>query len=86
MHYNYGVALQQLGRLGEAEQSYQAAYKLAPYMPDYLVALTNLYAQQKRWARALKCAEELLRRQPDNPQMRALLEYVKREAEGNAER
>jgi tetratricopeptide (TPR) repeat protein len=86
MHYNYGAALQQLGRLGEAEQSYQAAYKLAPYMPDYLVALTNLYAQQKRWARALKCAEELLRRQPDSSQMRALWEYVKGEAEGNAER
>lgn len=80
MHYNYGVALQQLGKTDQAEQSYRAAYKLAPQVPDYLSALVSLYTQQERWDRALKCAEELVRRQPDDPQMRALLEYVKREA------
>ncbi|MHC4180868.1 MAG: tetratricopeptide repeat protein, partial [Planctomycetota bacterium] len=81
MHYNYGAALHKLDRVEEAERSYQAAYKLAPQVPDYLVALTNLYAQQKRWANAVKCAEELVRRQPKNPQMLGLLEYVKQEAE-----
>ena len=80
MHYNYGVALQQLGKADQAEQAYRAAYKLAPRVPDYLSALVSLYTQQERWDRALKCAEELVRRQPDDPQMRALLEYVKREA------
>ncbi len=85
MHYNYGVALQQLGKADQAEQLYRAAYKLAPGVPDYLSALVSLYTQQKRWGRALKCAEELVRRQPDDPQMRALLEYVKREAGKNDE-
>jgi Flp pilus assembly protein TadD len=83
MHYNHAVALHQLGRLNEAEQSYRAAYKLAPQVSDYLVVLTNLYAQQERWDRAVQCAEELVRQQPDNPQMQALLRYVKQEAEGN---
>jgi len=85
MHYNYGAALQKLDRADEAEQSYQAAYKLAPHVPDYLAALANLYAQQKRWAAAVKCAEELLRRQPDDPQMQQLLQYLKQQAEGKGE-
>ena len=85
MHYNYGAALQKLGRVNEAEESYRTASKLAPGAPDYLVALVNLYAQQKSWARAVKCAEELVRQHPEDPQMRALLEYVKQEAQKNDE-
>lgn len=85
MHYNYGAALQKLGRMEDAQRSYQAAYKLAPQVPDYLVVLANLYAQQKRWTSAVKCAEELARRWPGDPQAAALLEYVRQEAQKNDE-
>ncbi len=85
MHYNHGVALQQLSKLDEAEQSYQTAYKLADRMPDYLRALTILYTQQERWARAMQCGEAFLKRWPNDPQMRALLQHIKREEGGNAE-
>jgi tetratricopeptide (TPR) repeat protein len=80
IHYNYGLALQKLGRPEEAEKSLVAAYRLAPGVTDYLHALTILYAQQKRWARALGCAEELARRLPDDPGAQALLSHVKRQS------
>jgi len=78
IRYNYGLALQQLGRLEQAEQQLAAAYKLAPRNSDYLYALAILYTQQKRWDRATACAEELVRRQPRNGQMRRLLDHAGR--------
>ncbi len=83
MHYNHGLALQRLGRPDEAEEALRAAHKLSPRMPDYLNALAILYSQQKRWARAVACAEELTRLDPHNPQYRSLLEHLKREAAGS---
>jgi len=81
IHYNYGLALQRLKRLDEAEQSLKTACKLASGDPDHLHALTILYSQQKRWANAIMCAEELVRQHPGNPQMRAVLDYVKRQSQ-----
>jgi Flp pilus assembly protein TadD len=78
--YNYGLALQKLGRPDEAEKWLATAYKLAPGVPDYLRALTILYLQQKRWSHALACAKDLVERMPDDPSARALLEHVEREA------
>ncbi len=80
IHYNHGLAMQRLGRAAEAEKSLRAAHKLSPRTPDYLNALAIFYAQQKRWARAIACAEELARIEPHNTQVRSLLEHVKREA------
>ncbi len=82
MHYNHGLALQRLRRPDEAEEALRAAHKLSPRTPDYLNALAILYSQQKRWARAVACAEELRRLDPQNPQARSLLEHIKREAAG----
>ncbi len=80
IHYNYGLALQQLDRPEEAEQQLKTAYELEPETPDFLHALTIFYSQQKRWPRAIACAEELVRRFPQNPQMHSLLEYVRQQA------
>ena len=78
IHYNYGLALQKLGRPTEAEGQFSQAYKLAPDAPDYLYALAILYAQEKRHARALACAEELARRWPENRAFQELLREVQR--------
>ena len=80
MYYNYGLALQKLGRADQAERALAAAYNLAPDVPDYLHALAILYTQQERWQRAIQCAGELVRRHPGDPRMRALLEHLKRQA------
>jgi tetratricopeptide (TPR) repeat protein len=79
IHYNYGLALQRLDRPEEAEKALSAACKLAPSNVDFLYALAVLYTQQERWARAVACLEELVRRRPNERQFRQLLEYAKRE-------
>ena len=61
MQYNYGLALQRLGKPAEAEQHLLAADKLAPDTFDFLNALAILYAQQRQWERALHYAERLAR-------------------------
>lgn len=80
IHYNYGLALQRLKRPGDAERELSAAYKLAPGVSAYLHALAILYSQEGRWSDAIKCAEELVRREPGNRQMHALLQYLQRGA------
>ena len=80
IHYNYGLALQRLKRPDDAERELSAAYNLAPGVPDYLYALAILYSQEERWTRAIKCAEELVRRAPGDRQMQDLLNQLKREA------
>jgi len=83
MHYNYGLALQHLGRMDEAAAQLEAAYRLEPGRPDYLHALAVLYAQQRRWSRALACAEELVRRFPGQRLFQALLLEIRAQAEAD---
>jgi tetratricopeptide (TPR) repeat protein len=65
VHYNYGLALQKLGRMDEAETSLKRAYRMAPRAPDHLHALAILYVQHRRWQAAAACTKELVRRWPE---------------------
>jgi tetratricopeptide (TPR) repeat protein len=80
MHYNRGLALQTLGRPDEAEAALRKAFELAPASTDYLYALATLYAQQKRWPKALACAEELVRMRPTDDRLKQFLEQLKQMA------
>ncbi len=80
IHYNYGLALQKLGRADEAEKALRAAHQLSPTSTDFLNALAILYTQQKDWERARAYAEQLIQLEPGNPQWGALLEFIQREA------
>jgi len=80
IHYNLGLAQQRLERPEAAEKALATAYELASGNPDFLYALAVLYVQQERWARAVACGEELVRRWPSDPRYRALLEHAKHEA------
>lgn len=66
IHYNYGLALQRLGRADPAEQALKTAVRLAPGSTDYLHALAILYTQQMRWGEAKAVAAELQRLEPGN--------------------
>ncbi len=72
IHYNYGLALQKLGRMEEAEAALKQACRLAPGAADHLHALAVFYVQQGRWASAAACAEELVRRWPRVPEFQRL--------------
>ncbi|MFZ5831915.1 MAG: tetratricopeptide repeat protein [Planctomycetota bacterium] len=76
VHYNFGLALQKLKRFDEAETALTRAYDLAPAVNQYLEALAILYTQQNRSSKALGIAQELVRREPQNPQFRSLLGFI----------
>jgi tetratricopeptide (TPR) repeat protein len=81
VHYNYGLALQKLGRNEEAEKSLSKAQELAPAAPDYLHALAILYAQTEQWPRAIAVAERLVRQHPREPGFQSLLNYLKEQSQ-----
>lgn len=80
MHYNRGLALQTLGRTEQAEAALRKAFELAPASVDYLYALATLYAQQKRWPRAVACAEELVRMRPTDERLKQFLAQLQQMA------
>lgn len=74
MHYNLGLALQRLGRLGQAAESLAKAERLAPREAEYLYALAVLHAQAGQWQTARHYAEKLRAIQPRQGQ--AMLERI----------
>lgn len=82
IHYNRGLALQQLGRSAEAEEALKTALRLAPESPDYLYALCAFFVEHQRWAEAESYALRLARLQPSNPRWQALLSEIGRRQSG----
>ncbi len=80
VHYNYGLALQKLGRLESAEKALIKARELAPATPDYLHAIAILYAQQNQWPRAIAAAERLVQQYPREQAFTVLLEHLRRQS------
>lgn len=74
MHYNLGLALQHLGRVGEAASALARAAALEPENPDYPYALTVLHLQAAHWAQARHYAERLKALRPREGQL--LLEEI----------
>jgi len=85
IHYNFGLALQTLGRPQEAEKELKTALGLSPKTTDFLNALAILYIQEKEWSRAAQCARELMRLEPANPQWGSLLDHIERESKRSEE-
>ena len=83
IHYNRGLAFQKLGQPKEAEEALREAYRLAPAVPDFLYALAIFYAQQKQWDRAIACAGELVRMQPDSRQWPSFLRHLQAKSKGS---
>ncbi len=74
--YNRAIALQTLGRIAEAEASYLEAIRQVPENGDYRYGLITLYMQQEDYERAHEHAVVLNRLQPNNPQIRELLQII----------
>ncbi len=80
VRYNYGLALQKLGRPDQAESELTAASRLEPAAEDYVHALYVLYSQQGRWEEAVEAARRLVAIRPDVPQLRSLLQQAEARA------
>ncbi|GAF78049.1 unnamed protein product, partial [marine sediment metagenome] len=81
-HYNYGLAMQHLGQIAEAEEALKTACRLSPRTVAFLHALAIFYAQQESWNNAKACVEGLMRLDPANPQWASTLEYYEQESQG----
>ena len=73
VHYNYGLALQQMGRKNRPRSFPARAQRLDPDDPTVPYALSVFYAQSGTRERALQWAETLLALRPGDPQVHRLI-------------
>jgi predicted CXXCH cytochrome family protein len=76
MQYNYGLALDKLGKTAEAEKHLRLSADLEP-TPDCLYALVNVLVERREWKDAVSVAERLERLSPD---YRGLTQQIMRRA------
>jgi tetratricopeptide (TPR) repeat protein len=79
VHYNAGLAAQQLGRVPAAEAALKRAAELDPEAPDFAYALATFYLAQMRYDRALEWAKKLASLVPEAPGPHQLIEEIKRQ-------
>jgi cytochrome c-type biogenesis protein CcmH/NrfG len=79
VHYNLGLAHQQLGEVASAQAAFEAARRISPDDVEVLRALAILRAQQADWTGAAVYVDALLRVAPDDPTARALRLRIEQE-------
>jgi len=77
LHYNTGLAYQQLKQPGEAVPFLLHAYDLVPGEPDFLNALAIFYIQQEQWQKALTYNEKLEALLPNQPRLQQRTAYIR---------
>jgi predicted Zn-dependent protease len=86
VQYNYALALQQSGKMKEAEGPLLRAYQLNPQDPDVVNAVVLFYAQQEKWDQALPYAQALVRLTPGAPEPLQMLKRIEAERAGRGSR
>ncbi len=71
-YYNWGLVLQKMGKVKEAESTYKNALLIDPNSEVNLYALAVLLAQNNRNSEARKVSEKLLKLNPNNATYQAL--------------
>lgn len=75
-HYNYGILMNQLGKLPEAEKALRRAYELTKETPElaqqYLETLVLIYRDAGKWDAMYSQAVDLTKMAPQNPNYREL--------------
>jgi tetratricopeptide (TPR) repeat protein len=74
--YNWGLALQNLGKTREAEQAFLSGLQKAPGQGYLEYALAVLYYQQGNLAKARKLAQGLLKKEPRNAEYAQLVQAL----------
>src|SRR5262249_30833947 len=69
--YYMGVALENLGDKGGAEQRYKDAMTNAPDLAEAAINLGALYLDQSKWDDAIAVTQKALVKRPDDPALHA---------------
>jgi Tfp pilus assembly protein PilF len=67
VHYNYGLMLQQAGRLDDAQRELSRAWELDPSNADLVYALLDHYLKRGQVGRARDLANTVIARYPETP-------------------
>lgn len=78
VHYNYGLLLQFLKNDQECELEFKKALEIEPQNLDYLYALFDYYFKRSKFNKAKNIAETMVKISPDLPEVRKLLDIVKK--------
>lgn len=79
LYYNWAIALQRQGKPVQSEKAYLKAIDLEPENMDYRYGICTLYIQQNEYQKALKHAQKLSERHPNNQQVQQLMQLIRRE-------
>ena len=77
VHYNRGLAMQQIGNMEEAERSLLRAHELAPDDPTFINGLAFFYQEGARWPEAARYAQMLVDLLPGQPGPQQLLDEIR---------
>ncbi len=80
--YVYAVALNDAGKTGAAIETLERSIKVHPYDRDSLAALVNFLEQSGEPAKALIYAQRLDELEPNNPQVRQMLQELREHSHG----
>jgi tetratricopeptide (TPR) repeat protein len=75
-HFNYGVALQQNGRLDEAEREYNATLRFDPNYVKVYINLGQLFVSKEKFDDAKSNYERAIQLEPGNGEIRSGYAYV----------
>jgi predicted CXXCH cytochrome family protein len=75
-HVNLGTLYTELGKLPEAEESYQTALRLAPSHLSALVNLADLYRLQQKDEQGAPLLRQAAQLAPDNPEVHQALGFL----------
>ena len=67
----------------EAEQAYRLATEICPSSPEAVLRYVSLLSDQQRFTEALPVAETAVKADPDNQQLRNLLDVLKKRSQAN---
>ena len=76
VYYNYGLVLQQNGKINEAITIFQKRLELSPFDGEINYALCLLYLQSGQIEKAKLYASVLKKYYPDNPDYQKLFQQV----------
>jgi tetratricopeptide (TPR) repeat protein len=76
LYYNYGLLLQQQGKVKESEKILLKGFSIEPQATNINYALAFLYMQQNTPEKARKHAQILKQMDPQNPDYRTLFQNL----------